>query len=186
MPHKKGFSCGERLLYTKENGIPINRDGGFLNNMNSSKNTSPNPKNQRVLLVDDDPDIIDYLTAVLEDKYDVFSFLNGQDAVDYIMDIEPDLLILDARMPIISGYELSDAIRANPQFKEVPIIMLSVMDTMKDHRAGYRHGVSLYLTKPIEPEILRKNVELELIKIGGPLPKRYSTEDLRNNILKDT
>jgi len=141
---------------------------------------------QRIVVVDDDPDIIDFLSALLEDKYDIFCFLNGQDAVDNIMDIEPDLLILDAVMPAISGYELSDAIRANPQYKEIPIIMLSVLDTMKDHRTGYRHGVSLYLTKPVEPEILLKNIEIELIKLGGPYPKKKSTPALRKKIPKNS
>jgi putative two-component system response regulator len=141
---------------------------------------------QRIVVVDDDPDIIEFISAILEDKYDIFCFLNGQDAVDNIMDIEPDLLILDAVMPAISGYELSDAIRANPLFKEIPIIMLSVLDTMKDHRTGYRHGVSLYLTKPVEPEILLKNIEIELIKLGGPYPKKKSTAALRKNMPKNS
>jgi DNA-binding response OmpR family regulator len=149
-----------------------------------TKQLKKNDNSPRIIIVDDDPDIIDYLSALLEDKYDIFCFLNGQDAIDYIMEIEPDLLILDAILPAISGYALSDAIRANPLFKEIPIIMLSVLDTMKDHRTGYRHGVSLYLTKPVEPEILLKNIEIELNKLGGPYPKKNSTAALRKNMPK--
>jgi protein subunit release factor A len=55
---------------------------------------------------------------------------------------------------------------------------------VKDHRTGYRHGVSLYLTKPVEPEILLKNIEIELNKLGGPYPKKNSTAALRKNMPK--
>jgi hypothetical protein len=53
---------------------------------------------------------------------------------------------------------------------------------MKDHEAGYIHGVTLYLTKPIEPDILKRNIELELFKLGGPFPKKVPTADLQKRI----
>ena len=136
----------------------------------------------RIIIVDDDGDIIQYVKAVLEDYYDVFAFENGQDAVDYFVEIEPDLVVLDAMMPVISGYEIAEVIRANPAYRDIPIIMLSVLDSMKDHEAGYIHGVTLYLTKPIEPDILKRNIELELFKLGGPFPKKVPVTELQQRL----
>jgi CheY-like chemotaxis protein len=136
----------------------------------------------RIMIVDDDPDIIQYIKAVLDVYYEVYSFENGQDAVDFFVEIEPDLVVLDAMMPVISGYEIAEVIRANPAYRDIPIFMLSVLDTMKDHEAGYIHGVTLYLTKPIEPDILKRNIELELFKLGGPFPKKVPTADLQKRI----
>jgi PleD family two-component response regulator len=136
----------------------------------------------RIMIVDDDADIIQYIKAVLDEYYEVYAFENGQDAVDYFVEIEPDLVILDAMMPVISGYEIAEVIRANPAYRDIPIFMLSVLDSMKDHEAGYIHGITLYLTKPIEPDILKQNIELELLKLGGPYPKKVSSTELQNKI----
>ncbi len=140
---------------------------------------SPYALRQRILIADDDPDILQALTLILEAQYEVMAVTNGKNAVERVQDIEPDLIILDAMMPIMSGYEAADAIRKIKRYKEIPIIMLSGLDSMKDHRTGYEHGITLYLTKPFMPEILLKNIELELYKIGRPPKKKYTLEDLK-------
>ena len=139
---------------------------------------SPYALNQRILIVDDDPDILRTLELLLKSQYEIFTITNGKDAVDIFQDVEPDLIILDAMMPMMSGYEASDIIRKNKRYKEIPIIMLSALDTMKDHRSGYEHGITLYLTKPFTPDILLKNIELELYKLGRPPQKKYSMDEL--------
>jgi len=140
---------------------------------------SPYALRQRILIADDDPDILQTLTLILSAQYEVITTSNGKDATDRISDVEPDLIILDAMMPIMSGYEAADSIRKTKRYKEIPIIMLSGLDSMKDHRAGYEHGVTLYLTKPFMPDILLKNVELELYKLGRPPKKKYTFEELK-------
>ena len=146
--------------------------------------TSPYALRQRILLVDDDLDILDTLRLILETKYEVISVSDGKEAVDRYKDMEPDLFIVDAMMPEMSGYEVADSVRSNPRYKEIPIIMLSGLDSMQDHRTGYEHGISLYLTKPFTPDILMKNVDLELAKLGRPPKKKYSLDELKKKFSK--
>ena len=141
--------------------------------------TSPYALKQRVLITDDDPDITQTLTLILETQYEVFPVTNGLDAVEWVQDVEPDLIIIDAMMPMMSGYEAVDLIRKIHRYKEIPIIMLSGLDSMQDHRTGYEHEITLYLTKPIIPDVLLKNVELELFKLGRPPNKKFSISELK-------
>jgi DNA-binding response OmpR family regulator len=133
---------------------------------------------QRIAVCDDDMDIVRTLVMILEHSYEVIPSMSGKLLVDHLEEIEPDLFILDAMMPEMSGYEVADAVRKNHRYKEIPIIMLSGLDSMRDHRTGYDHGVSIYLTKPFMPEILLKNVELELFKLGRPQKKKNSMDEL--------
>ena len=146
--------------------------------------SSPYALRQRILIVDDDLDILVTLRMILDSKYEVIPVTDGKHAVDRYQEIEPDLFILDAMMPGISGYEVADAVRANHRYKEIPIIMLSGLDSMEDHRAGYEHGISLYLTKPFTPDVLLKNVELELSKLGRPPKKKYTLDELKAKYTK--
>ena len=141
---------------------------------------SPYALRQRILIADDDPDIAKALTLILESSYEVIAGTNGQDAVGWVEDVEPDLIILDAMMPIMSGYEAAVSIRKIKRYEEIPIIMLSGLDSMQDHRTGYEHGITLYLTKPFTPDILLKNVELELYKLGRPPQKKYTIRELKS------
>ncbi len=134
----------------------------------------------RVLAVDDDPDILEFIKICLEDGMEVITLEDGNLALNHLNFIEPDLLILDSQMPVISGLEFCTHFRNNEQYKNTPVIMLSIMDSLKDIADGYKHGATLYLTKPIEPESLRKNVELELFKLGGPQTKQKTIQELTN------
>lgn len=115
----------------------------------------------RVLAVDDNEDTLELVRMALTDEYDVLTLSNPLGAYECIDLFEPDLLILDIMMPKISGFQLIELLRKNPKTKDLPIIVLSAKDNVREIKHGYKLGVALYLTKPFNPERLMKNVETQ-------------------------
>ena len=141
----------------------------------------------RILAVDDDPDVLLFVRTALSSQYEVITATNGPEALDKFREGEPDLVLLDVMMPGMSGYDVCQEIRKIPGKKNLPIIMLSALDGVDDHKAGYREGATFYLTKPIPPDRLVRNVEVQLAAIPSPAPKKLSFDKLQeSNHVKPT
>ncbi len=117
--------------------------------------TSPKTKMRpRVMVVDDDENIFDYILLTLRDKYEVVWARDGFQAIEKIVAYEPDLILLDIMIPKVSGYQLCNSIRKNRAFSGVPIIMVSAKGEKKDIDYAYRMGANAYVVKPFEPQEL--------------------------------
>ncbi len=115
---------------------------------------------ERILVVDDSKLVTDIVKMRLEMYgYVVDLAYTGEEALDKIADIPPDLVVLDVQMPGIDGYEVCRQLRANPLYEELPIIMLTSMD---DKRAGFEAGVDDYLNKDLDLLDLPNRVKLLL------------------------
>jgi DNA-binding response OmpR family regulator len=125
----------------------------------------------RILLIEDDPDISDLLQAALEPTFECLRATNGLEGLQMALAGQPDLIISDIMMPIMDGYEFIRRIRKEPQFAATPVIFLSALGTREKIRAGYELGAALYLTKPVDPVRMRRNVEL-FIEDHGVAPTR--------------
>lgn len=134
----------------------------------------------RVLAVDDDRDILDLIKLTLERDYEVIAVQDSQDALDFLEFIEPDLVILDIMMPHITGYKLAETIRADPHLKHAAIVFLSAKNTSHDMKYGYKLGANFYLTKPFQPERIRRTVDMLLKQnpAAKPIPKQLSPRDV--------
>jgi len=130
----------------------------------------------RILLVDDDEDILDVVKVILQGQYEVLGVKNGGLALEVLNDCEPDLIILDVIMPDISGFEVCERILSNEKFKDTPIFFLTVKGSLDFIKAGYKKGASLYLTKPMEPTRLKKNIDVYFQK--NPMPPRTKKHNL--------
>jgi len=128
----------------------------------------------RVLVVDDEPRYVWLIKTNLEARgYEVLSAPDGEPAIELAISEEPDLIILDIRMPGIDGYEVCRRIR---QFSAVPIIMLTAMAEDADKVRGLNIGADDYVTKPFSiPELLarvravQRRVELSEMKEPTPI-----------------
>jgi signal transduction histidine kinase/CheY-like chemotaxis protein len=117
----------------------------------------------RILVVDDDPNIRELLSQEFtEAGYRVTLASNGREAIDEVRRERPDLLVLDVMMPEMNGFDAAAVLKNDPQTMDVPIVILSIV---QDRERGYRLGVDRYLTKPINTELLFKEVG-ELIEQG--------------------
>lgn len=114
----------------------------------------------RILVVDDDPDILNLLSKLLTvQNHTVFRAEDAMKAMDYLNNHAFDLVISDARMPRFSGFELVRTIRNNKRFHNMAVAMLTSLREKKDLEQAIRAGVDDYIIKPIDPFVLIEKIE---------------------------
>lgn len=112
-----------------------------------------------VLTVDDSPIVQAMIRRALGDRYEVISANNAIDALSLLNKQNVSLILLDAMMPEIDGFEFCRTIRKIDKFKEIPVIMLTAKDGLIDRAKGHLVGVNYYLTKPVDRDVLLSTIE---------------------------
>lgn len=111
------------------------------------------PENKKILIVDDEQDIVETLKFILEAHgYSCFCAYNGEDGLNLAKEIMPDLIILDVMMPKINGYKISRLLKYDNKYKNIPIIMVTARSQEQDKLIGEETGVNEYISKPFELE----------------------------------
>ena len=119
-----------------------------------------NKKNTKILLVDDEPDIIEIVGYNLKNEgYQVFTANNGKEAILQAEKYLPHLIILDVMMPIMDGIQTCEALRNNLKFTETIITFLTARGEDYSQFAGFNAGADDYITKPIKPKLLVSKVK---------------------------
>lgn len=125
----------------------------------------------KVLLVDDEQDILDLLKYNLErEGYQVTTALNGRDALRSAKANRPDLIVLDIMMPGMDGVEVCNQLRQLPEFKQTLITFLSARGEDYSQIAGFEAGADDYITKPIRPKVFVSKIKALLKRSGGERP----------------
>ena len=126
-----------------------------------------NPEDIKILLVDDEPDILEIISYSLKNAgYNVYTAKNGIQAVKQAEKIEPHLIILDVMMPEMDGIEACEIIRKIQKIKHTLITFLSARGEDYSQIAGFNAGADDYITKPIKPKILLSKVKSLLRRIS--------------------
>lgn len=113
-----------------------------------------------VVLAEDDVDIRDLVQIVLEGlDLSVIAVGNGAEALEECRRIKPRLLLLDITMPIMNGLEVCREVRADPELKDLPVILMTARAQASDVQAGMDAGADTYIIKPFGPIELREHVE---------------------------
>jgi len=120
-------------------------------------------ENKRLLLIDDDPNLILLVKDYLEFRgYEVITAENGQEALEVLDKDTPDMIICDVMMPQMDGYSLVEHVRKNPRTNWIPVLFLSAKGQSQDRVKGLNTGADVYMVKPFEPEELVAQVESSL------------------------
>jgi DNA-binding response OmpR family regulator len=107
--------------------------------------------------VDDEANIRELLTQELTDAgYQVSTAANGREAIAAVRHERPDLVVLDVMMPEMNGFDVAAVMKNDPSTLDIPIVILSIV---QDRDRGYRLGVDRYLTKPIDTDLLFREVD---------------------------
>jgi DNA-binding response OmpR family regulator len=134
---------------------------------------------RKILLVDDDEHLLSLVQDVLErEKYMVITCTDTEEGYLRIIKSQPDLVLLDVKVPRIGGIELCRLLRQNPQTKKIPIIMLTVESSETDKVIGLQMGADDYVTKPFSSKELVARInsvlrrvnqkdEVDLIQVDG-------------------
>jgi two-component system alkaline phosphatase synthesis response regulator PhoP len=126
--------------------------------------------NYKILLVDDETDILEFLGYNLKKEgYQVFSTTNGKDAIKMASEIKPHLIILDIMMPEMDGIETCNELKQNPSLENSIIIFLTARSEDYSQIAGFEAGADDYIAKPIKPKVLISRVKALL--------RRYNDTD---------
>lgn len=123
---------------------------------------------KRILVAEDEPDILRLMVYSLEYAgFEVLEAINGEDAVKVATDGKPDLILLDARMPRMSGYAVCTALKEQESTKHIPIIFVSARGQEAEIKRGLELGAEEYILKPFAPDELYQRVERSLRRIAA-------------------
>jgi diguanylate cyclase (GGDEF)-like protein len=117
----------------------------------------------KIMVVDDHPDALHLLTNLLLEKgHRVFAFPSAHDALATIEQIQPELLLLDIRMPLMDGYTFCQRVRECPKLRDMPVLFLSALNTRDDIVKAFESGGTDYLSKPFHAAELHARVGVHL------------------------
>ncbi len=120
---------------------------------------------KRVLVVDDEPDIVSGIVDRLEfEGFDVLSAQDGQTALKLARDKNPDIIILDVMLPKIDGFKICRLLKFDKKRKHIPIIMLTAKTQESDKKIGKEMKADIYMCKPFDPDELISNIK-KLLKL---------------------
>lgn len=106
----------------------------------------------KILVCDDERHIVRLIQVNLEKNgYQVVTAYDGKEGLEKIRAEKPNLVVLDVMMPYMDGFEVLKSLRKDPDFMDLPVIMLTAKAQDKDVFEGYHYGADMYLTKPFNP-----------------------------------
>ncbi|HEY9151641.1 MAG TPA: response regulator transcription factor [Anaerolineales bacterium] len=121
----------------------------------------------KILIAEDEPDIRDLVAFTLRFAgYEVVAANNGEEAVQKASVEFPDLILMDVRMPRMTGYDACRVMKANPELKDIPVVFLSAKGQESEIQTGLEAGAEEYLLKPFAPDQLTDRVRAILSKFG--------------------
>jgi CheY-like chemotaxis protein len=121
----------------------------------------------KILIAEDERDIRDLVAFTLRFAgHEVVVATNGEEAVEMAPQVYPDLILMDVRMPRMTGYEACKVMKANPDIKDIPIVFLTARGQESEIQQGLEAGAEEYLLKPFAPDQLTTRVKVILGKFG--------------------
>jgi len=119
-------------------------------------------RREKILIIDDDPDILDVLELTLIEHYDVLQAKDGKEALQIVQSKIPNLIICDYMMPVMNGREFCKALKKDILLRHIPVIMLTGRGEAKDIVDGIEAGADDYLVKPFDPNTLLARIKMIL------------------------
>ncbi len=127
----------------------------------------------QLLIVEDNPDIRNYLISLLQDQYVLHLAQDGQDGIEKALELIPDIIVSDVMMPRKDGFELLSELKTNIRTSHIPIVMLTAKSSVESRIQGLRKGADAYLAKPFNHEELFTRLA-KLLELRQVLRERYA------------
>ena len=132
---------------------------GSISDLPAMEISQINSSLQRILIVEDNDDLRNYLVDMLKTSYNIQACPNGKDALIIIREFNPDLVISDIMMPEMSGDELCSAIKGDLEMSHIPVVLLTALGDEKNMLEGLEIGADAYITKPFSVGILKATIK---------------------------
>ena len=127
----------------------------------------------RLLVVEDDADLLLAMVSVLEDQYEVIQAVNGRDGLEKARKQMPDLVVTDLMMPLLDGISLCRELKLDPEMSHVPVIILTAKASVDSQIEGLETGADDYVIKPVKMALLKVRIE-NLLKTRLMLREKFS------------
>ncbi|MEN0051995.1 MAG: ATP-binding protein, partial [Bacteroidota bacterium] len=133
-------------------------------------------KEHRLLIIEDNPDVVEYLTDCLKADYQLSYAYNGQAGIEKALELIPDLIISDVMMPEKTGFEVTEMLKQDEKTSHIPIVLLTAKADIESKLSGLKRGADVYLAKPFHQEELLVQLR-NLLQIRLKLQARYQALD---------
>lgn len=142
-----------------------------------------------VLIVEDNIELMDFISDLLSKEYNVIEALDGSKAWEILHNNSPDLILSDVLMPGLSGYELCSLVKGSKELCHVPVVLLTAKTSMPDQIEGLELGANAYITKPFNPDYLLLTIEnllnnKEILRRYFSTPRKVENEPIPVNLNK--
>lgn len=127
----------------------------------------------QLLVVEDNPDVVEYLAQCLKEHYHLDFAYNGRAGIEKALETTPDLIVSDVMMPEKDGFELCEALKNDERTSHIPIVLLTAKADVENRIAGLRHGADAYLAKPFHREELLVTLS-NLLELRRKLQAKWS------------
>ena len=130
---------------------------------------------ERILIIEDNAELRNYLVDFLSDYYKVFEAENGEKGLEICRQIKPALCVADIMMPVLDGLEFCKVLKNDGDISHIPVILLTALSDNDDKIRGYSSGADGYLVKPFDPSLLKTRIE-NIIQSRMDLKGKFSGE----------
>jgi CheY-like chemotaxis protein len=121
----------------------------------------------KILIAEDERDIRELIAFTLQFAgYEVVSVVNGAEAIEKALEVKPDLVLMDVRMPKMTGYQACEVLKQRPETKDMPVVFLSAKGQESEIQEGLDVGAVDYILKPFAPDDLTEQVRRILAESG--------------------
>src|SRR5512133_274798 len=145
-----------------------------------------NPSDYKLLLVDDEPDILEFLSYnLIKEGFKVCTAQSGDAAIAVALKEKPHLILLDMMMPGMDGVETCEQIREIPELRNVLIAFLTARGEDYSQIAGFEAGADDYITKPVKPKVLVSRIKAILKRSGSLSYGKPEDDENRVSVLPD-
>lgn len=161
------------------------------NELADSEDVDEEDSQVKLLVVEDNDDIRQYIADSFEDDYRILQATNGEEGLSLALEQMPDIIVSDIMMPRMNGIELTRQLKEDIRTSHIPIILLTAKDTDEDKEEGYDSGADSYLTKPFTAKLLgsrirnlltsRRRLAEQLPNLLQPLPTIEASSDTSND-----
>ena len=166
----------ENEMMKADNAIAMEEEENKTTIGEEYREMPPLPINKRnILIVEDDSDVRNYLQHELQRYFVIESANDGKEALEKIEFEKPELIVTDAIMPVMDGFELIRRIRSNDEWNDIPIIMLTALTNEEDNLKGIKAGAEAYIRKPFSPAMLIMRIS-KLLEQRDKLKVSYAKE----------
>jgi signal transduction histidine kinase/ligand-binding sensor domain-containing protein/DNA-binding response OmpR family regulator len=137
------------------------------------KNNTSTDLKEKVLIIEDNQELRNYIADCISDSYKVYTAENGEEGLHICRNIKPIICVADVIMPVMDGFEFCKTLKNDERISHIPVILLTALSDNENQIKGYKQGADGYLTKPFDPSLLKTRIQ-NIVKARADLKKTFS------------